>query len=88
MALFVKIMGLSWLLAEGLIMVFVRRGVRFLETGKTNQNVFVIFCVGVFLIVAALTLNSALPASWLPDTGNNFWDIFYDRFLWNIQCTL
>lgn len=88
MALLIKMMGLFWLLAEGLIMVFVRRGTIFLETGKTGQRLFVFFCSGVFLAATVFTFGGSFVTGLLPAMGDNFWRFFYDEFLWNVNCTL
>lgn len=47
-------MGLFWLFAEGLIMVWVRGGLLFLQTGRSRQRAYLFFCPALFGAVVFL----------------------------------
>jgi hypothetical protein len=88
MALFTTLMGLFWLFTEGLIMICVRGGLRFLETGRSRQRGFVFFCLGVFAAVAFLYASQGLIAGRLRISFPLFSARFYSGCLWNLTCTL
>jgi len=83
-----KIMGLFWLLAEGLIMIFVRKGVLFLETGEARQKRFLFFCIAVFAFIVILSLDKNILLNRIPGLPNNFLGGFFYGYLWNFQCVL
>lgn len=88
MGLFTKLMGLFWLFAEGLIMVYVRKGLLFLETGQSRQRVFTLFCLILFAAIVALYAVKGLLLNLLQPSSGSLAAALYNRYLWNFICTL
>ena len=89
MAIFTKIMGLLWLLAEGLIMVYMRKVFLFLAKGDTDQKNYLIIWITFFIILTLFNFSLELNL-------NNFFKFFnflshhryYNGYVWNFLCTL
>ncbi len=82
-------MGILWLLAEGLIMVYVRKGYRVLTDGDARQRGFVVFCLAAFIFLAFLRLAKVLGLDALSSAGGSLFSFrYYNGYVWNLYCTL
>jgi hypothetical protein len=88
MALFSTLMGLFWLFAEGLLMVFVRKGMLFLETGRSRQSAFLLFCLTLFAAIVFLYAGKGPILDRLRIAPGALTNTLYDGYLWNFICTL
>lgn len=88
MALFTKLMGLFWLFAEGLIMMCVRKGLFFLETGQSRQRIYSLFCLALFGLIVFLYTGKGFLLDRLQTEPGTLAAALYNRYLWNFICTL
>ncbi|MDY6903263.1 MAG: hypothetical protein SWH61_01135 [Thermodesulfobacteriota bacterium] len=88
MSVFMKSMAIFWLFAEGLIMVLVRKGLLYIETGRSRQHSYLLFCVCVFITVTALTFGRDLIAGRLLGMADTVFYSIYDGSMWNLICTM
>jgi len=83
-----KIMGIFWLLAEGLVMVYMRKGFIFLKNGEARQKKFIFFCVIVFLLLFCLNFGQEFNLDRYLAGKHSSFGQFYYSYLWNFFCTL
>ncbi len=89
MSLLLKSMGILWLFAEGLIMLYVRKGYRVLTGGEGRQQAFFRFCTGAFILLVFLRLAGTLGMEGLPGAGGRLFGFrYYNGYVWNLYCTL
>ncbi len=81
-------MGIFWLFAEGLIMIYVRKGFLFLKTGNTRQRNFLLFCLTVFTLMTLLSFGKEMRMDRLFSFLDRFFGGFYYKYLWNFICAL
>lgn len=82
-------MGILWLLAEGLIMVYVRKGYRLLAVGDGRQRRFLSFCIAAFILLVLLRLGRVLGLDGVPGAGGRLLNFrYYNGYVWNLYCTL
>ncbi|MDY6831565.1 MAG: hypothetical protein SWC96_06925 [Thermodesulfobacteriota bacterium] len=62
MHLFTRLMCLFWPFAEGLIMVWVRGGLAYLETGRSRQRIYILCRLALFVTIVSLYLGSCPPS--------------------------
>jgi hypothetical protein len=83
-----KSMGIFWLFAEGLIMVYVRKGLLFLERGDLRQRRFLIICMTIFAILTLMIFGQDIILNRLFNIQNRSIKYYYYSYLWNFLCTL
>ncbi|MBT8374172.1 MAG: hypothetical protein KJN80_04585 [Deltaproteobacteria bacterium] len=83
-----KIMGIFWLLAEGLVMFYMRKGFIFLKKGEARQRKFIFFCVSVFLLLFCLNFAQEFNLDRYLAAKHGSFGQFYYSYLWNFFCTL
>jgi len=82
-------MGILWLLAEGLIMVYVRKGFLFLSGRDDRQRPFLAFCAVFFVLLALLRLGKVLNLDAVLGPGAGVIRFrYYNGYVWNLYCTL
>ncbi len=81
-------MGILWLLAEGLIMVSVRKGVLSLSGRDHRQRPFLVFCAVSFVFLVFLRLAKVLDIDAVLGPGGVIRFPYYNGFVWNLYCTL
>jgi len=82
-------MGVLWLLAEGLIMIYVRKGYLFLSGRDARQRGFFWGCVLSFVLLAALRIGPSLGMGALFSPGDRLFGFrYYNGYVWNLYCTL
>lgn len=82
-------MGILWLLAEGLIMVYVRKGFLFLSGRDDRQKPFLVFCAVSFVLLALLRLGKVLNLDGVLGPGAGVIRFrYYNGFVWDLYCTL
>jgi len=87
-SLFIKIMGIFWLFAEGLVMVYIRKGFIFLRKGESQQKAFVFFCITFFIVLVCLNFGEKINFDRYLGYKNKSLGYFYYSYLWNFFCTL
>jgi len=87
-SIFIKIMGIFWLFAEGLVMVYMRKGFIFLKKGEAQQKVFIFFCITVFVLLFCLNFGEEINLDRYLGAKHRSFDYFYYGYLWNFFCTL
>ncbi|ABW68333.1 hypothetical protein [Desulfosudis oleivorans] len=88
MHLFTRLMGLFWLFAEGLIMVWVRGGLAYLETGRSRQRIYILCCLALFVTIVSLYAGKSFFLDRLRIGPDTVTAVLYNRYLWNFICTL
>ncbi len=85
---FFRLMALSWLLAEGTLLVFARWAASAVHGEEAPHWKFATFCVCLFFLLGGLAFfGEALFKAWLPRSRRM--DLFFYRsFIWNLFCTL
>lgn len=81
-------MGIFWLFAEGLIMIYVRKGLLFLENGQSRQRIFLITCCAIFILLTMLNYGYELGLLRLFHITSRPLQSYYYSFVWNLFCTL
>lgn len=81
-------MGIFWLFVEGLIMLYVRKGVFYLEKGDSRQRIFLLTCIIPFILLAVLNYGHELGFIRIFHITSRPLKNYYYSFLWNIFCTL
>jgi hypothetical protein len=87
-SLFIKIMGIFWLFAEGLIMVYIRKGFIFLKKGHSRQKAFTISCITVFVLLFILNFGHEINLDGYFGSKYQSLGYFFYGYLWNFFCTL
>ncbi len=87
-SLFIKIMGIFWLFAEGLVMVYIRKSFIFLKKGEARQKVFIFFCITFFIILVCLNFGEEINFDRYLGNKIKSLGYFYYSYLWNFFCTL
>ena len=87
-SLFIKIMGIFWLFAEGLIMVYIRKSFIFLSKGEARQITFIFFCITVFVLLFCLNFGEEINLNRHLGIKYKSLGYFYYSYLWNFFCTL
>jgi hypothetical protein len=81
-------MGIFWLFAEGLVMVYIRKSFIFLKKGEARQNIFIFSCVTFFIVLVCLNFGEKIIFESFLGNKYRLLGYFYYRFLWNFFCTL
>jgi len=81
-------MALFWTLAEGLILIYMRRGFLIFKMGKPQQRGFNLFCGTMFIILVFIMLGGESLLGRFMDLGRGLNFITYRWALWNFFCTL
>lgn len=87
-SLFIKIMGIFWLFAEGLVMVYIRKGFIFLKKGEARQKSFICFCITFFVLLFCLNFGEEINLDRYLGIKYRSLSYFYYSYLWNFFCTL
>ena len=87
-SLFIKIMGIFWLFAEGLVMVYIRKSFIFLKKGEARQKAFIFFCITFFIILVCLNFGEEINIDRYLGIKYRSLGYFYYSYLWNFFCTL
>lgn len=85
---FIKTMGIFWLFAEGLVMVYMRKGFIFLRKGEVQQKTFIFFCITVFVLLFCLNFGEEINLDRYLGIKYRSLGHFYYSYLWNFFCTL
>lgn len=88
LSLFIKIMAIFWLFAEGLVMVYIRKSFLFLKKGEARQKEFVFFCITFFIILVCLNFGEEINVDRYFGIKYRSLGYFYYSYLWNFFCTL
>lgn len=81
-------MGIFWLFAEGLVMVYIRKSFLFLKKGEARQREFVFFCITFFIILVCLNFGEEINIDTYLGIKYRSLGHFYYSYLWNFFCTL
>jgi hypothetical protein len=81
-------MGIFWLFAEGLVMVYIRKGFIYLKKGDARQKAFVFFCIFFFIILVCLNFGEMINLDRYLGNKNISLGYFYYSYVWNFFCTL
>jgi len=88
LTLFIKTMGIFWLFAEGLVMIYIRNGFIYLRKGEAKQEVFLFFCITAFIVLACLNFGEEISLNRYLALKHRSLGYFYYSYLWNLLCTL
>ncbi len=81
-------MGIFWLFAEGLVMIYIRKGFIFLKNGDARQIAFIYFCITVFVLLVCLNFGQEIHIDKYLSNKYKPLGYFYYSYLWNFFCTL
>jgi hypothetical protein len=81
-------MAIFWVFAEGLIVLFIRRGYLFIKTGDSAQKTVCYVSATVFIIIACLPFVKLMHLDRLPVLNDLFGLRLYHKYLWSFYCTI